>query len=214
MYTIQDMIIFEEKILKETIKHIRECSRKDVISFNSPKESMETHFTINFFPDRNVVEKMNKIIEAFKQKYPELEYMDINNLHITIVGLIPLNIPVNNLKDFIAKNIKDGLRFKIKGMDTSNRSVSFLAFSQNTSLKIIREKFENEVTKDINKYTGRYKEIGWINFARFKTKPPMEFYDDLIKNISTEIGVTKGKIKILKNSSNMLTDAEVIFETY
>jgi hypothetical protein len=206
------MITSLEQVKKETIKHIIECSKKKVIAFNTTTDKLDTNYTINFFPDYEMRKRLGKIIAEFKSKYTELECMDTHNLHITILGLIPMTIPIQELVAFTKNHIPTDVEFKVEGMETSESVASFLAFSQNTSLSEIRKMFREEVSEETKRYSGRYGDMGWINIARFKTKPPQQFYDDIIQNVSIDLGTTKGNIKILRNSSRMLRGAEVIFE--
>jgi hypothetical protein len=206
------MLTSIDQIREETILNVKNFSKKKVKLYNTEVDKLETNYTINFFPYKKIQEKLGNVIELFKLKYPDHEYMNTNNLHITILGLISMDTQVNNIINFIKQNIPRELKFKIAGMDLSESAASFLAFSQNMDMKKVRNMFKKEVSSQVKKYWGRYEDIGWINFVRFCKKPSQSFYTYILNNINLNIGIVKGRVRLLKSSSRTLKGAETIFE--
>lgn len=206
------MITGVNSIKKETIANIKNYSTKDVDIFNEDKDVFEPSYSINFFPTGNVKRKLIDTVACFKTRYPHHSYMNPDKLHVTVIGRIPITIPIDKIVKFVEKNLTPDLRFKVEGVDLSEFSVAFLSFAQNVEISKIRAKFRNEISDKIKKYQGKYESIGWINFLRFGEKPTQEFYNFVLKNLEVNFGVAKGDIKILKNSSKTLNGARVLFK--
>ena len=80
-------------------------------------DEITENFTIIIRPDNKTIEVINKLSITLKKVDSEQYYYPLDNLHLTVLGNIPISISVNKIIDAVEKITLDNTyRFILKGL--------------------------------------------------------------------------------------------------
>lgn len=184
---------------------------KNTATFDpSTDEYLEPNYTVNcfFYPDD--LKNVQLMIERLKRKDSNHFFYKPSQFHITLLGMIDLNSDKNQ----IIKNVqifldKYKLIFHLLGVGSSTKAASVTAYPINFSLEALRTSLRKIGGGKL--LYGPYEKLAWINFMRYQSKPKDELLSALWKESDTDFGIIRPKqIKLLKNSSILLNNAEIV----
>ena len=191
--------------------HINSYRDKSVDCQTDKDDTLEESYTLNFFPNPNKLASIVEEISYFQNKYPENRFIDIENLHVTLLASIPLNISTENIKEFTQTNIRNNIVFKYEGINLTRKQLIFMSYPLNFDLNLFRDNFKKEISNSIKDYYKGFNYVGWSTFMWFYEQPDNSLIEDLIQRIHKVYCVTEGEIKLIRTNSRSLSTKEIVF---
>lgn len=167
------------------------------------------NYTVIARPDEETKRTIEKIIRELQQLEPNQFYYPLDQLHLTLIGNIPLSTNLDRLIETVQTELpKITLSFQLKGLGSNALCLSTSAYPQGFSLHTFRENIRHAVGAhgdDYSSFLASYEYVGWINFLRYYRAPSQLFLDRLYTYRDTVFGELKpSSVQIYRNMSQTI----------
>jgi hypothetical protein len=182
----------------------------NINDFNE-KDVVDSVYTVDFrIAPELMVDKIGGFIERLKVIQPDLHYYNLEKLHITVLGHIKKDLPIENYLDKVKQVLaNEEYLFDVVGINSNNQNAS-ITFYPRFSFSQLRNnlrKVFGEIGGDYTKHLSIYEEIGWSNFLKYPVVPKIELLDALRKEKDTVWGVCKPEMcQVLRVRSRRYED--------
>lgn len=202
---------------KESLNQLKSLRPEQIRMFDN--ESIKENYTIVLRPDSESLKHISSLIEELREVSPEQYYYPLKNLHLTVIGNIPIEVDEHKLTQAV-ENALSGyeLGFNLLGLGSNQFCSSISAYPHDFSIHELRDKIRlvaDVKGDDYSSILDSYEYVGWINYLRYLTYPSQMFLDRLYEYRNTEFGYLRPQIaQLFKNTSKVLDSksAELIKE--
>lgn len=169
---------------QQSFLQLRDLKPADIVPFTASK--VEPNYTILAIPNAEVIKQTQEFITELKNIDPGQYYYAPQQLHITILGGLTMNL---SPEEFVARTrpvlAKYKVKFQIVGLGSNQNSSSALAYPDRFSLHNLREELRHAVGQKGTPYDihlSRYEYMGWMNYMRYLKTPKEELLTTLRNN--------------------------------
>lgn len=174
----------------ESLEQLKALKPSDVEIFSDISQ-LAPFVTIVAFPGETIKKKIIEIISELKRIDPAQLYYEPDQLHLTILGNLPANIPDELVKSAVKKCLPAGMAFNVEDLACNSRGPSVCLYPKKHDLKAIRDNLREELGvkgDDYTSFINTYEHMAWINFARFLQQPRPEVLDFFLRNKTIQLG--------------------------
>lgn len=195
---------------KASIHQIQTC----LPEVTSPKP-LPREITIVFRHNQQLIDSIALLQAECKLLAPTLFYYPPEQLHLTILGNVPLNTDISIVEEIIRNAWrKKRFEFRFWGAGMGKFSTSISAYPINFSLHGLRSDLRNELGiqgTDFTVHLPEYEYVGWTNISRNVDSVPNDDYRSLVlSKCEEEFGTfLPVSVEILENESWVLDPKKI-----
>lgn len=192
---------------KESLDQLRSLHPDQVKLFHN--EPIRENYTLVVRPEGESLKHIKNLIEELREIASDQYYYRVENLHLTIIGNIPVEVDVHKLTQAIEKALSScELDFNLLGLGSNQFCSSVSAYPHGFSVHELRGKIRQIAGvkgDDYSSILDSYEYVGWINYLRYLTHPSQMFLDRLYEHRNTKFGHLKPRVaQLFKNTSKVL----------
>ncbi|OGG07212.1 hypothetical protein A2872_00790 [Candidatus Gottesmanbacteria bacterium RIFCSPHIGHO2_01_FULL_42_12] len=209
-----------DELRNEVLGQLDSVKSEEVIPFVPEKDDvLQDNYTLNIFPSKDIAHRLNLFMDELRQIEPDHYFLEPEKLHITILGQIDIDTPLDKLINTVEATLKNKeISFRLLGVGSNKLVSSFTAYPQNFSLFELRQEIRKGLglqADDYTKFLSAYEYVGWLNYLRYAYEPSEQLLSKLRDSKNIEFGLLQPEsVKLLRNNSRTLRDGsfEVIKE--
>lgn len=196
-----------QEFKKQSDEQLAELHPSDIVPFMG--EPVPDNYTIVVRPSPEIAEAVHKLTDEFRQIDTGQFYYAPRNLHMTIYGGVPMDLP---LEEFIARTApviaNYRMKFSVKGLGSNGYCSSVHLFPDGFSVHQLREQLRTAVGHHGQRYDSilsRYEYVGWMNYLRYTRTPEPRLIELLKLNRDRDFGQLEyPRIELYKATSKVL----------
>jgi hypothetical protein len=136
-------------------------------------------YSINIRIPEEISQTIKAVSDDICKEFPNQFYYPPSLYHFTVLARIPITFPEDQLITSITSARKRyPFKLVLQGIGAATRGVSIPGYDRNANIFQLRTALRNSVGQadDYTKYHPVWENILWINFIRYRQKPPDEFF--------------------------------------
>ena len=189
--------------------HALQASQIRVFQFERISECYTLIARLDDASRREVLGLQNDLqqIDPTQFYYPE------QNLHLTLLGNLPLTIDSKDLIEIVGAVLgKYSIQFNLEGMGSSESCASVSAYPHDFSIFTMREELRSLIGMKGDDYSSilqSYEYMGWINVLRYLHIPNQTLLEKMYSYKDTSFGMFTPKIiQLYKTTSKIIEPSE------
>lgn len=121
------------------------------------------------------------VVEKLKEIDPRQYFYSANQLHMTLLGALPVEAKVAEIQKEVEKVMAHNrVKFHLFGVGSNEQAVSLCAYPVGFDLEAMRRNLRRGLGmsgQDYTVYLSAYEKMGWINFMRYLKEPLPKLID-------------------------------------
>ena len=191
----------------QSLLQLEQLTPEQIVPFVIDK--IKENYTIVFRPEAKAIEAVQSLMSKIRAIDPHQYMYPVEQLHMTLIGNIPISIPVDTIKRAVKKYvIKDSVKFILFGLGSNGYCSSVSAYPNGFDVTQTRNSIRAAIGNrgdDFTSFIPAYEKVCWINYMRYKQTPKKELLDFLLSQKDTNFGeIGVGAIQLYKTTSKTL----------
>lgn len=191
---------------EESIAQLHKLQPNDVRLFKT--DEINWSYTIVLRLRDETINVIGKFIDSLKKIDSHQYYYPLNQLHMTLIGNLPIEIPQDKIISAIQKLITQEMKFALFGVGSNQLCSSISAYPVGFDLSDLRTRMRDEVGHtgdDFSVILPAYEKVCWINYMRYFRKPHVKLLEFLLAQKDTHFGTFEFEcVELYKNRSRTL----------
>lgn len=191
----------------QSLDQLEKLRPENIITFD--RTDIPINYTLVARPNDHILEVFKKLYFQLQDIEPNHYYYPYKDLHLTLIGNIPVDTDLENLIDAInVETSKTKFQFNLRGLGSNRYCSSVSCYPVDFSLHELRKNIRNRIHVHGDNYSTileSYEYVGWINYLRYLHKPSQQFLNKLFSYRDTDFGKMQSlTIQLYSNTSKVL----------